>query len=99
MRLTEHQRRTIRHTVQETLGSGVEVRLFGSRVDDGKRGGDIDLYLAADRPIENKAIIASRIAAKLQIALGDQKIDVVLVDPQTPEQRIHRVAREKGVVI
>lgn len=43
MRLTGQQRTIIRATVAETFGAGADVWLFGSRVDDNKRGGDIDL--------------------------------------------------------
>ena len=43
MRLTDQQHAIIRTTVTETFGSEADVWLFGSRVDDAKRGGDIDL--------------------------------------------------------
>ena len=41
MRLNAEQTATIRRIVTENAGSDVEVRLFGSRLDDSARGGDI----------------------------------------------------------
>ncbi len=37
--------------------------------------------------------------ADLQIALGEQKIDVVVFDPTMTEAPVHREARKKGVVL
>ena len=45
LRLTKHQRATIKALVIEVFGSGALVWLFGSRVDDCRRGGDIDLLI------------------------------------------------------
>jgi len=36
---------TIRTAVAETFGEDANIWLFGSRVDDNKRGGDIDLLI------------------------------------------------------
>jgi hypothetical protein len=45
MRLTENQIKSIRQAVKENFGAGTQVWLFGSRVDDSKRGGDINLLV------------------------------------------------------
>ena len=53
-----------------------EIYLFGSRVDDSKKGGDIDLYLEVkdhSNLFEKKLKFLSRVKKEL----GDQKIDVV----------------------
>lgn len=97
MRLTAEQAQTIRKTVKAALGAGARVRLFGSRVDDSALGGDIDLYVEVDRVLGNRAAVASRLAAELQVALGDRHIDVVLVDPNTVQRPIHEVARKQGI--
>ena len=39
MRLTEQQRQIIRQVVTSLVGSEVQVMLFGSRLDDEKKGG------------------------------------------------------------
>ncbi len=82
IRLTEEQRTIIRTTVAETFCAGADVWLFGSRVDDKKRGGDIDLLIATDQ-VDVNAIARVGIAflAKIQMKLGVQKIDVLLDYP------------------
>lgn len=45
MRLTEHQAKVIKKNCQMVFGEQTQVYLFGSRTDDNRRGGDIDLYI------------------------------------------------------
>ncbi len=44
MRLTPRQQQIIREAARDVFGTEARVWLFGSRVDDSRRGGDIDLY-------------------------------------------------------
>ena len=99
MRLTDEQRRIIVEETAHIFGAGARVRLFGSRVDDSARGGDIDLYVEVDQALPNRAATASRLAARLQLILGEQRIDIVLVDPNTTPQTVHAVARHEGIAL
>lgn len=45
MRLTQRETAVIREAANRCFGPEAVVRLFGSRLDDRKRGGDIDLYV------------------------------------------------------
>ncbi|GAB4437396.1 MAG: hypothetical protein OHK0026_02710 [Rhodocyclaceae bacterium] len=45
MRLSEQHRREILRVVHETCGPQARVRLFGSRLDDRRRGGDVELLV------------------------------------------------------
>ena len=65
--------------------------------DDAARGGDIDLFVQINQLLENRAATASRLAAQLQLIIGDQRIDIVLVDRDSAPQPIHAVARQQGV--
>lgn len=47
MRLSTKAVNTIKTTLEEII-SKVKVYLFGSRVDDRKKGGDIDIYVEAE---------------------------------------------------
>jgi hypothetical protein len=79
MRLTEQQRSVIRAAVTETFGAGAGVWLFGSRVVDTKRGGDIDLMFETDQLDVNVMTRAEiELLTKLRLQLGEQKIDVLL---------------------
>jgi predicted nucleotidyltransferase len=99
MRLPPDQARTIREKTQAAFGPNTRVLLFGSRTDDRALGGDIDLLVEVDHPVSNRAAAAARLAAELQIALGDQRIDVILVDTNTVPQSIHNAARRTGVAL
>ncbi len=47
MRLSRAQIDSIQSVCQQTFVGGVNVWVFGSRLDDHARGGDIDLYVEA----------------------------------------------------
>jgi predicted nucleotidyltransferase len=99
VRLTASQIEAIRETVRRLLGNGAKVWLFGSRADPSAKGGDIDLLVETETPLANRAAAAARLAGELQLALGDQKIDLIVVDPHTPARPICRIARETGVLL
>ena len=100
MRLTPETRQFIRRTLCEQFGQRATILLFGSRVDDNARGGDIDLYVEPefDSP---EAIVDARLKALAQLheRLGEQKIDLVIHRRNGPEQPIHRIARDTGVAL
>jgi len=57
----------------EQLFDTYELYLFGSRTDDQKRGGDIDLLILADRRLTLKEKL--QIKTEFYKKFGDQKID------------------------
>jgi len=75
MRLKQHYVDIIKRYFIEVFKHG-EIYLFGSRVDDAKRGGDIDLYLVVNKHLNlfEKKI---KFSSKLKKSLGDQKIDII----------------------
>lgn len=83
-----------RHTFGETCA----VRLFGSRVDDHRRGGDIDLHVVAD---DDVATFANEIAVRLalQAHTEEQRIDVVLRARSHPPGPIDRIALRTGMLL
>lgn len=83
MRLTQQQRQKINELVVQVFGDDVTVHLFGSRLDDSARGGDIDLLIISARPIEDKFHKKLQLNTQLQIALGDRRFDLVIKDPTT----------------
>jgi len=93
MRLNEKYIKVIKKYFFEIFNQG-EVYLFGSRVDDSKKGGDIDLYLVVEdkRDIFKKKI---KYLAKIKKELGEQKIDVIFNTDK--ERLIEKEARRWGV--
>ena len=95
MRLSRVEVETIKAAFTEVFGDG-KVYLFGSRVDDSKRGGDIDLYLTLnehDKLFEKKIKFLSKIKRRL----GEQKIDVVF--NQDGNRLIEKEARQWGIML
>ncbi|TSE37789.1 hypothetical protein Tfont_00441 [Tepidimonas fonticaldi] len=99
MRLSETERTFIRDTVRELFGPHARVRLFGSRTDDAARGGDIDLLIECPEPLPDRAARTHRLVARLQMRLGNQRIDALVIDPTTPATPIVRVAQHTGIAI
>ena len=99
MRLTPEQARAIVAATRELAGPDASVRLFGSRLHDEQKGGDIDLLIECPRPVERPVWLAAQITARLQRALGDRKIDVLLIDPTIPLEPVHLVAQLEGRVL
>ncbi len=101
MRLTPAQLDIIRTLVAEQFGKSSHVWLFGSRVDDTKRGGDIDLYIEPEETDLNKLVDAKlHFLMRLHQALGEQKIDVVIRPKQTTDELpIYQIAKSTGVAL
>ena len=99
MRLSEQQCSIIRTAVAENFGLDANVWLFGSRVDDSKRGGDIDLYIEAATDDADEIVAAKlRFLVTLYKKLGDQKIDVVVRRQSFKENLpIYEIAKKTGV--
>lgn len=97
MRLTPQQVARIRAIVAEQAGPDAVVWLFGSRVDDTARGGDVDLFVEVPRPVDEPALLCARIAGRVSRALDERKVDVVLAAPNLMPLPIHDVARQEGV--
>lgn len=91
MRLKCSERAAIIATVQ-CLDIHARVYLFGSRVDDSKKGGDIDLLVMSDTLTRDDI---RTIKMKLYELLGEQKIDILLAaDDSDP---FVKLARATGV--
>ncbi|MGQ3891706.1 hypothetical protein [Legionella sp. CNM-4043-24] len=81
MRLTSQQIEDLIRAITPYLDKmSAELRLYGSRVDDTCRGGDIDLLLLLDSPEHAMALKSEKhyILASIKKYLGDQKIDLLI---------------------
>jgi len=94
MRLTPTEQQVIRDASLRSFG--VPPRLFGSRVNDAKRGGDIDLYIETTLPSEQAFRSEMEMAADLYCSLGERKIDIVVNNGRL-DLPIYKVARSQGV--
>lgn len=95
MRLDRHLATRLVAEMRQVYGADAEVWLFGSRVDDNARGGDIDLYVeTADDT--NRLDRYLEIRQRLFNLFGDRKIDLLVRSRQRPALPIERIARKTG---
>ena len=99
MRLNDKIREIIKVEVANQLGPDAVVRLFGSRVNDSQRGGDIDLLVESKLPLEHRIQAECKLAARLFIRLGGRKVDVLIKDPTMPLQLVHEQAITHGIIL
>jgi predicted nucleotidyltransferase len=98
MRLAKSQINAIIDAAKTCFGEKTQVWLFGSRIDDTKQGGDIDLYIETDLP---HGIIDAKLAFQELIWLnfGEQKIDILVRNRTKPMNPIHQIAKETGILL
>ena len=99
MRLTPAQVSTIRANVLQLAGPAARVWLFGSRVDDAARGGDVDLLLELDEPVPEPALLAAQLSARVSRAMQGRKVDTVVKAPNLMTLPIHQIAVAQGVLL
>jgi predicted nucleotidyltransferase len=93
MRLKDEQIKNIREAVLNR-DPNARVYLFGSRVDDNQKGGDIDL-LVLSQNLTNAD--RRRIKLDLYRSLGPRKIDLVLA--QNDAKAFVRQALDQGIAL
>ena len=99
MRLSDDERKIIREVVERRLGPGARALLFGSRVDDTRRGGDIDLLIELPDDPEDIYALQRQLYVKLLRALEERPVDVLVVGPHTLRQPVHEAALREGVLL
>jgi predicted nucleotidyltransferase len=97
MRLSHEHRQTIKQTIARIVGSDACVWLFGSRVDNSAKGGDIDLYIETNQTLPNRINTLCNLEGALVMALGDRKMDILLKDGRTADAPIFEIAKQTGV--
>jgi predicted nucleotidyltransferase len=94
MRLTAQECASIKQMFNQVdpLGS---IYLYGSRADDARKGGDIDIYFEATQPIalKHQALIQYRLSTSM-----DCKVDLLVKNPDQSDTPFYQIARE-GIVL
>jgi hypothetical protein len=98
MRISEKSVTTVRNAVHSVFPAHSKVFLFGSRVYDHKRGGDIDLLVVSDMQRNDMEAAKIMAVAKIQLILGEQKIDMIVTnDPAQDSRPVVREAIQHGI--
>lgn len=93
MRITAEQIEAIKMLARRYFGEGAGLWLFGSRVDDARRGGDVDLYV---EPAQESTILSAlRCKIELEERL-DLHVDLV-VKERGKDKPIYQLAKTRGV--
>ncbi|WP_333607287.1 nucleotidyltransferase domain-containing protein [Arsukibacterium sp.] len=98
MRLSQQQADTIKTITRDVFGPAARVKLFGSRADDNRLGGDIDLLVELPHPITAAVVASATLEARLMQVLGLQKIDIIVSAPNLSATPIHAIAAQ-GVTL
>ncbi|MFZ6032416.1 MAG: nucleotidyltransferase domain-containing protein [Melioribacter sp.] len=95
MRLSERDIEIIKKATKKFFGENASVYLFGSRTDDSKKGGDIDLYIETN-VFQNIIDRKIKMLAELHKELGEQKIDII-INNFSSKKFIYHVAKSEGI--
>ena len=95
MRLTPDQAQAIRQRIHTLMGQHARICLFGLRVDDSRRGGDVDLYVEPETTPDLTARL--RCKSELSDAL-DLHLDLILQQPGR-DLPIYRIAKRCGLPV
>lgn len=97
MRLSEFEIDSIKNMAEQHFGKDVQVYLFGSRVNNQKRGGDIDLFIrtSQDNTLTTRAKI--EFVSNLIEQIGEQKIDVVLENQLAGNSGFLKTIHQTGI--
>jgi len=104
VRLSQEEKKLIRDAVEkvcnETDLEWQEISLFGSRVHDHKKGGDIDLYIRIrTQPHFESAIFKRQLRIQLYDTLGEQKIDILIDDGHTELGAFGKIVQKEKIVL
>lgn len=94
MRLEGEQIALLKNKVQ-SLSDKAQIYLFGSRVDDTKKGGDIDL-LVVSKTLNKRDLRLIRV--EFFKYFGEQKLDIVL-DDGTFTNPFHQHILQKAILL
>lgn len=98
MRLPPDYVDAIKEATREAFGATAVVRLFGSRVHDHLRGGDIDLHIESD-PLDDEWRVRDVFEQALFQRIEPQKVDVVVTERGTTPRAFERIAYRDGIVL
>ena len=98
MRLTDHEVAAIKAAAREAFGETAVVRLFGSRVDDSLRGGDVDLHVEVD-PLPDEWWAKGKFEDRLFERIEPRKVDLIVSQRGGTPRGFERIAYRDGIVL
>jgi predicted nucleotidyltransferase len=96
MRLKPNEINILKSNIRKHI-TDAKIILFGSRVDDTKRGGDIDIFVETGQQVNLKQQI--KILTDIRMDGCDRKVDMVIKTPTTKDQPIFQTIYQNGIVL
>lgn len=93
MRLSATQQQCILQATRKNFGPDTKVWLFGSRADNARRGGDIDLYVETN--LLNTFMPTLRCKIAIEEGL-DLHVDLIVSD-RSKNKPIYQIAKNRGI--
>jgi len=97
MRLNTQEKNKLILYAKHYFGEDIHLYLFGSRVDDSKKGGDIDLFLETQESISLKTQLEFLVAIYKDIT--QRKIDLVIKNSESEDLPIYITAKKTGILL
>ena len=98
MRLEPEEQKAIKAAAAYAFGPDATVRLFGSRADDHRRGGDIDLHVEVDADVDTWQA-KCRFEDNLFARIEPQRVDVIVRRRDQPARGIDLIALRDGITL
>lgn len=95
MRLSETTIQALQKAFTQVFEQG-DLYLIGSRLDDTRKGGDIDLYINTNN-IQNLGEKRLAFLAQVKQTIGDQRIDLVI--NRGTHRPIDQIATQEGIIL
>jgi len=97
MRLSSEIQHQLIACLKQYFGNKAHLYLFGSRVDDNKKGGDIDLFLETDQKVSLQTEID--FLKTVYSRITQRKIDLIIYSPEKIDRPIFQTAKKEGVLL
>jgi uncharacterized protein len=96
MRLSNYEHTVLVDEAKSKFGNCSRAFLFGSRVNDSAKGGDIDILILPDGNVESGTLFERKISYQIAVKkrIGDRKIDVIVKYPDDNRSIIETAVSE-----
>ena len=97
MRLNVEEKNKIIQYAKVFFGNEANLYLFGSRVDDAKKGGDIDLFLESEEIIDMQTQI--QFLTAIYKDTTQREVDFLIKIPTPKNLPIYKIAKKEGILL
>ncbi len=96
MRISQSQAEQIIKIIRAQCADATQIRLFGSRVDDARRGGDLDLYFETQHPLP---LLARAELMRILEEATQLPVDLIIHTRDQPRKPIAAIAQATGIAL